>query len=99
MRNPTLMLALGFKLRSNAGGRSDSNLYLSYPVPSAMQPARTGAVTGAVAGGLSRPLDGALSLNLLKVAAAVHLPRVKFGATQKLNESCRHCELNMLRSK
>ena len=35
MRNPTLMLALGFKLRSNAGGRSDSNPYLSYPVPSA----------------------------------------------------------------
>ena len=32
MRNPTLMLALGFKLRSNAGGRSDSNPYLSYPV-------------------------------------------------------------------
>ena len=42
---------------------------------------------------------GALFLNLLKVAAAALLPRVKFGATQKLNESCRHCELNMLRSK
>ena len=35
MRNPTLMMALGFKLRSNAGGRSDLNPYFAYPVPSA----------------------------------------------------------------
>jgi len=35
-----------------------------------MQPARTGAVTGAVATGLSRPLHGALYLNHPEVAAA-----------------------------
>ena len=64
-----------------------------------MQQARTGPVTGVAAGGLSRPLHGALSLNHLKVAAATLSGRAKFGPTQKLNESYRHCELNMLKSK
>ena len=64
-----------------------------------MQPARTGPVTGAAAGSLSRPLDGALFLNHLKVAAASLSAHVKFSPTQKLNESCRHCELNRLKSK
>ena len=64
-----------------------------------MQPARTGQVTGAVAGGLSRPLHGALFLNHLEVAAAALSARVKFGPTQKLNESCRRWELNMLKLK
>ena len=65
-----------------------------------MQPApRTGAVTGGVGGGLSRPLGGALSLNHLKFAAAALSARVKLGLTHKLNEFYRQCELNMLKSK
>ena len=55
-----------------------------------MQPARTGPVTGAVAGGLSQPLHGALSLNHLEVVAAVLSARAKFGPTQNLNRSCRN---------
>ena len=34
MRNPTLMMALGFKLKAKADQRCDSNQFLPYPVPS-----------------------------------------------------------------
>ena len=46
-----------------------------------MQTARTVPVTGAVADGLSRSLQGALSLNLLEVVAASLSARAKLGLT------------------
>jgi len=48
---------------------------------------------------MSTIFASATFLNYLEIAAAALWERAKFGLTQKLSESCRHCKSNMLKSK